>query len=233
MVHQMGGGAGEAKFEGAWDRGGDNTNKGPFAEPPPQFPAPLASIESSQRSWSTSGDSEAVKKAELEERTKLIIKHRDLQLRFQNMPTYLKLHGKKLGVKKYSDKYSTVSQEIGCSTLPECLQKPLPAVYFPEELKDMLIPAKGLDGKPMTSSSINISQKFKRKTVLDFRRLEEKEKMQKTSDEKNQKEDDANIRKMSMASEISEDLDGDYGINHYESDLDALQDGEGPEATFD
>mmetsp|Transcript_5933 Transcript_5933/g.6817 ORF Transcript_5933/g.6817 Transcript_5933/m.6817 type:complete len:212 (-) Transcript_5933:135-770(-) len=202
------------------DGKGVPTQENSFQE---KYPEPLASISSSQRTGkSKSGDSD---------NTKLIIKQRDILLRFQNLPTHLRIQPKRLDVKRYSDEVNGIQGgRSGCSTLPEGLQSSLPTVYFPTELRDMLVPQACENGSTSISSNMKAFQKFKRKAAVDFRRLEEKEKQQRVGAEK-----DSELprnRKLSIVSEVSEDLDGDYGVNYYDSDVDVLEGDEDDSVPF-
>ena len=187
--------------------------KGAEEVDPPLFPAPLAPLK---------------ELPDPEEATvELITRHRDVKERFRNLPTVLKFPAKGFDVQRYSGLTGASNADSGCTSLPQVLTKPLPDYHFPEELHAIIQPAKASESSESASRKRNASQRFKRKITIDLNKLEAIEKRA-----KEKKEDDGAIeRKMSIVSDTSLDEDGDYGINHYESEGESQPEGQ-EEATF-
>lgn len=201
-------------LEGNWSSDGAGLKKkGGEEVDPPLFPPAIAELK---------------ELPEAEETTvELITRHRDVKERFRNLPTLLKLPAKGFDVQRYGDITGASNRDSGCTSLPEVLTRPLPDYHFPDELHTIIQPAKTSDSSDPGSRKRNSSQRFKRKIPIDLNKLEAIEKRA-----KEKKEDDAAVeRKMSIASETSLDEDGDYGINHYESEGES-QPEEQEEATF-
>ena len=199
-------------FDGGWSNDAPVKKKPLEEDEPTLFPPPLVELE-------------AISPTN-EEMVELITKHRDLKERFKNLPTFLSVAEEELHVKRYSDRFKS-SSTLGCTSLPEAIRKPLPFHYFPEELHSVLVPLEQTNGSDdLYSRGPSVAQRFKRKVNIDFNRLEAIEKR-----EKDKKDDYEVERKMSIGSDHSFDEDGDYGINHYDTADEAIED-EAEEATF-